>query len=62
MTTTAMQSAATLGLLGALVAATLMGLPGKVHAGTKGVGVLAQYCVPHHDSVDFHRIYCRDRG
>src|SRR5262245_38877727 len=62
MTTTAMQYAATLGLLGALVAATLLGLPAQVHAGTRGVGIMAQYCAPQHDSVDLHRIYCRDRG
>jgi hypothetical protein len=62
MTTTAMRYAATLGLLGALVAATLMGLPARVHAGTRGVGIMAQYCAPQHDSVDLHRIYCRDRG
>jgi hypothetical protein len=61
MTTTAMQYAATLGLLGVLVAATLMGLPAQVHAGTRGVG-LAQYCAPQHDSMDLHRIYCRERG
>jgi hypothetical protein len=62
MTTTAMQYAATLGLLGALVAATLMGLPAQVQAGTRGAGVMAQYCAPQHDSIDLHRIYCRDRG
>jgi len=62
MTTTAMQYAATLGLLGALLAATLMGLPAQVQAGTRGAGVMAQYCAPQHDSIDLHRIYCRDRG
>jgi hypothetical protein len=62
MTTTAMQYAATLGLLGALVAATLMGLPAQVQAGTRSLGVMAQYCAPQHDGIDLHRIFCRDRG
>jgi hypothetical protein len=68
MTTIAMRYAATIALLGALFTATLIGLPGQVQAGARGVGVqgigvLAQYCAPpQHDSVDFHRIYCRDRG
>jgi len=55
MTTTAMQYAATLGLLGALVAATLMGLPAQVQAGTRSLGVMAQYCAPQHDGIDLHR-------
>jgi hypothetical protein len=73
MTTTAMRYTATVALLGAIFAAMLTGLPGQVQAGARGVGaqgigvqgtgVLAQYCAPpQHDSVDFHRIYCRDRG
>jgi hypothetical protein len=57
-----MQYAATLGLLGALVAATLMGLPAQVQAGTRSLGVMAQYCAPQHDGIDLHRIFCRDRG
>jgi hypothetical protein len=62
MTTTTMRYAATIVLLGALVLATAMSAAGRIHSGAERGVTLAQYCAPPHDSMELHRIYCRDHG
>jgi hypothetical protein len=60
MRTTALQYAASAGLLGMLALATATGSFGQMRTGTHTGIETAQYCMPQDENSDAHRFYCRN--
>lgn len=62
MKTAAIQSAVAAWLAAVLALSSTSGAFAQSRSAVEGGSVVAQYCVPPHDSFELHRIYCREGG